>query len=88
MPGLRVPRHAAKFAETKTKLFPCRNSGGVFVHAGGQADGVGKLQTEEFNGQFRRTIHLIQQAADELAAAGAAQKFERVVMRTFGVLPE
>src|ERR1039457_4757577 len=52
--GLRVPRHAAKLAKTKPEFFPDRNGGGKFIHAGGEANGIWKFQTENFNRQFRR----------------------------------
>ena len=85
---LCVPRNAAEFAEPEAKFFPSGNGGGKFIHAGGQADGVGKFQAEGVNRQDRRAVYFPNQVAGELTAAGAAQKFERAIMRVFRVLPE
>jgi hypothetical protein len=87
---LRVPCHAAEFAETKAERGPAGNGGGVFVHAGGQADGIGKFQAKNFRRQvparhkFSRRSHC-RRICSRLAQASWLT-YE--IMRAFRVLGE
>ena len=85
---LRVPRHAAEFAETKAKFFPSGNGGGKFVHAGGKPDWIWKFQAENFHGQFWCRINASNNTASERTPAGTTEEFERGIMSAFCVLCE
>ena len=67
--GLRVPGDAAEFAEAEAKRGPDGRGVSVFVHAGGETDGVGKAEAEEFDGQLGRAVKLGGQVAQKLAPA-------------------
>jgi len=83
---LRVPGHPAQFAEAKAKFLPDRHGGGVLVHAGGQPDGIGKLQTQNFNRQCRRAIETANEAAEFLAATRQGQLKQRQIVSPFRIL--
>jgi len=69
-----MPGHAAKFDEAKAKRLPRRHGRRVFVHAGGQADRIGKSQTKQFDGQIRRVVKRCQCLAQHFVPAKPAQR--------------
>ena len=85
---LPVPRHTAQFAKTEAEFFPGGHGGGKFIHPGGQTDGIGKFQAENFDGQSRRAKNASNDAAANGLAAGAAKALEGEIMRLFRILPE
>src|ERR1035437_7284807 len=85
---LRVPRHAAEFAETETERGPAGNGGGVLVHAGGEADRIGKVQSKNFGRQFRRTENFFNNVTGKFAAAHAGELADGKIVRAFRVLGE
>lgn len=56
--GLGVPRDAADFAEAESQRLPGGNGDSVFVHSGGEADGVGEADSEAGCGEVVRSKKL------------------------------
>ena len=85
---LRVPRDAAQFGETETERSPAGDGGRMFVHTRGQTNGIGKFQTKNIGGHFRRAVKSRNRIEEKPAPTGAGERVDRLVMRHLGVLPE
>ena len=85
---LGMPGDGAQLAESKTERRPNGNGLGQLVQARRQADGVGKFQAEDFNGEFRRGIQGGGQAGQKAVAGGAAEGLEGAVVNLLRVLRE
>ena len=60
----------------------------MFVHAGGEADGIGKFQAEDFRGQRRSAVELLNQAQGERTVADPCEGMDGLVVGDLGILTE
>ena len=86
--GLGAPSDAAEFGEAEPQFFPDGHGGGEFIHAGGEADGVGKIEAKDADGQGRRTEERFEGEANHGHAGGEAEVGQGEVVGALGVLPE
>ena len=85
---LRMPGHSAEFDEAEAQRLPHRDRRRVFVHAGGQADRIGKSQTEQLDRQVGRVVKRCQCLTEHFVPAQPAQGVERAIVNLFGIQRE
>src|SRR5262245_53220430 len=85
---LWFPGHASQFGEAKAKPWPQRNCLGVLIQASGQAYGIWKLQTEEFDGKRGGVKKCASETSSQGISCARLQDAERPLMRCLSILGE
>ena len=80
-----MPGDATEFDKTKPESFPCRNRGGVFVHARRQPERVREFEPPQPDRQLRSPKETVEKLAAKGRSTHRAEGFDGEIVDLLGI---